>query len=71
MELSFYYKYKMPMYGEDGVYIILEHSGISDTLLFLGAGGALPENNLRTPQVYIESDWAKYSININEVLVQE
>jgi len=24
MELSFYYKYKMPMYGEDGVYIILE-----------------------------------------------
>ena len=69
-ELSFQYKYKMPMYGEDGVYFIMDHDTISDTLLFLGAGGALLSDIGRPdPEVYIESDWAEYSLEMDEILL--
>jgi len=71
MELAFYYKYKMPMYGNDGVFIIFESQSISDTLLFLGAGGALPENNSRLPEVYIEGDWAEYVLNFSDIMVHD
>jgi len=71
MELAFYYKYKMPMYGNDGVFIVFESPEISDTLLFLGAGGALPNNNSRLPEVYIESDWAEYVLNFNDIMVND
>ncbi|MCD4819913.1 MAG: T9SS type A sorting domain-containing protein [Candidatus Cloacimonetes bacterium] len=66
MMLEFPYKYKMPMYGEDGVYFILNQGTKSDTILFLGAGGALE----RTPYVYIENDWEYYSFELDEILTQ-
>ncbi len=62
--ISFQYRYKMPMYGKDGVYLILDTDSQSDTLLFLGAGGALLSNTREDAQVYIESDWAEYRLNI-------
>jgi hypothetical protein len=68
MEINFQYKYKMPMYGNDGVYLLLETENIIDTLLFLGAGGALPID-IRTPQTYIESDWAEYQLNLDEIML--
>ena len=71
MQLSFWYKYKMPMYGEDGVYFIMEYENEVDTLLFLGAGGALPADSDRDPLVYIESDWAEYIINLDETLIED
>lgn len=69
-ELSFQYKYKMPMYGEDGVYITLNYGSERDTLIFLGAGGALPDDR-PVPQAYIECDWAEYSLNLDEILVNQ
>ena len=69
-ELSFQYKYKMPMYGEDGVYITLNYDSECDTLIFLGAGGALPDNR-PIPETYIEADWAEYSFDLDEILVDE
>ena len=69
MELNFQYKYKMPMYGNDGVYVILETDNITDTLLFLGAGGALPADT-RTPQTYIASDWAEYRLSLDEIMLE-
>ena len=69
MEMSFQYKYKMPMYGTHGVFVTLETASRSDTLIFLGAGGALT----REDEEYeiIESDWAEYRINLDDFLVNE
>ena len=64
LNISFQYKYKMPMYGEDGFYLLFESGSVVDTLLFLGAGGALPKD------AYIESDWAEYNINLDETLLE-
>lgn len=64
--ISFQYRYKMPMYGKDGVYFILQKESILDTLLFLGAGGALPKDLRDNPLVYIESDWIQYNLDIAE-----
>ncbi|MCD4828159.1 MAG: T9SS type A sorting domain-containing protein [Candidatus Cloacimonetes bacterium] len=63
--IAFAYRYRMPMYGMDGVYLLAEHSGTQDTLLFLGAGGALPPGD-RDPLVYIESGWAPYEVVLDE-----
>ncbi len=68
LEVLFQYKYKMPMYGNDGVYVLLETENTVDTLLFLGAGGALLETE-RTPQIYIESDWAEYQLSLDDILL--
>ncbi len=68
-ELSFQYKYKMPMYGDDGVFIIYETDTFADTLLFLGAGGALDDRDRPVPQVYIEGDWAEYRIDLSDHLI--
>lgn len=68
MEIEFQYKYKMPMYGKDGVYIILQREELADTLLFLGAGGALHQNQ-RDPLTYIESDWAEYLLLLDEIML--
>jgi hypothetical protein len=65
MELSFKYRYKMPMYGEDGFYVRLLSETRVDTLIFLGAGGALPPENKDGD--YIESDWKGYSLNIEDL----
>ncbi len=69
-EIGFQYKYKMPMYGNDGVFFILETDETADTLLFLGAGGALYDKGRPAPEVYIEGDWAEYSIDPSDYLVE-
>ena len=73
LELSFNYKFKMPMYGNDGVFFILEYNDVVDTLIFLGAGGALPNDNgrSRTPETYIEGDWVEYNLNLDELILDE
>jgi len=71
MEISFWYKYKMPMYGNDGVYFTLNYENESDTLIFLGAGGALPENERPLPEIYIESDWAEYNLDLDETVLND
>jgi len=67
--LDFQYRYKMPMYGKDGVYFILETETTVDTLIFLGAGGALEVE--RNPEVYIEGSWELYNINLAEAVSSE
>ena len=51
------------MYGQDGVYILLNIESHIDTLLFLGAGGALSK------YPYIESDWAEYNLNFDKIIL--
>ena len=68
-DIRIQYKYKMPMYGNDGVFFILETEETSDTLLFLGAGGALADRGRPAPEVYIEGDWAEYCIDPSDYLV--
>ncbi len=67
-DISFQYKYKMPMYGDDGVFVVFETEAMMDTLLFLGSGGAL-EGGRPAPEVYIEGDWSEYRFNPNEMLL--
>lgn len=65
MELKFKYRYKMPMYGEDGFYVRLLSETNTDTLIFLGAGGALPPED--SDDCYIEAGWNQYSLNIADL----
>ena len=57
----------------DGVFFILEYNNVVDTLIFLGAGGALPNDNgrSRTPETYIEGDWVEYDLNLDELMLDE
>jgi len=68
-EVSFDYYYRMPMYGVDGVFFLCEHGDTVDTLLFLGAGGALPRRS-NIVYEYIESDWAHYSLLLEQVTAE-
>jgi hypothetical protein len=43
--------FQVPIYGSDGIYVIIVHSSGSDTLDFLGTGGALGGGRA------IEGDW--------------
>ncbi|OGC41851.1 hypothetical protein A2Y85_03355 [candidate division WOR-3 bacterium RBG_13_43_14] len=56
--LSFYRWLSVPLYGSDGIYVIVTGNGINDTLDFIGTGGALEERA-------IQSDWMeeKYSLS--------
>jgi len=67
--LDFQYRYKMPMYGKDGVYFVLETETTADTLIFLGAGGALDVE--RNPEVYIEGNWDLYTLDVAEAITSE
>jgi hypothetical protein len=71
LELSFSYKFKMPMYGNDGVFFLLEYNDVVDTLIFLGAGGALPDGDRPVPNIYIEEDWVEYNLNLDEMMLDE
>ncbi len=71
MELSFCYKYKMPMYGNDGMFFTLNYEYEIDTLIFLGAGGALQESGRPSTQIYIENDWAEYNLDLDESILHE
>lgn len=55
--LSFYRWFHVPLYGTDGIYVIVMGNGIQDTLDFIGTGGALDGRA-------IQSDWfnEKYSL---------
>jgi hypothetical protein len=55
--LSFYRWLHVPLYGTDGIYVIVMGNGIQDTLDFIGTGGALDGRS-------IQSDWfsEKYSL---------
>jgi hypothetical protein len=70
LTLSFMYKYKMPMYGEDGfsVYVVTDDS--QERLIFLGSGGAL-ENQDKDPEDLISGDWAEISLNLSDLLLNE
>ena len=48
--LKFYRWFQVPIYGMDGIYVIVMHNNISDTLDFIGTGGALRQRP-------IQSDW--------------
>ena len=69
--LSFQYKFKMPMYGEDGFMLKYVTDSYEENIVFLGSGGALNSDNERPPSnVYIEADWAYYEFNLEDILVQ-
>lgn len=68
--LSFMYKYKMPMYGEDGFSIFVVTDEIEERIIFLGSGGAL-DNRDRDPNDYIFNDWAEYSLNLGDILLEK
>lgn len=48
--LRFYRWFHVPLYGTDGIYVIIMGDGIADTLDFIGTGGALDGRG-------IHSDW--------------
>lgn len=48
--LKFYRWFQVPIYGSDGIYIIVMHNSLADTLDFIGTGGALKQRP-------IQSDW--------------
>jgi hypothetical protein len=47
---KFYRWFNVPIYGRDGIYVIVIHNGNEDTLDFIGTGGALKKRE-------IQSDW--------------
>jgi len=55
--LKFYRWFHVPLYGTDGIYIIIMGNGYTDTLDFIGTGGALDGRG-------IQSEWfeEKYSL---------
>uniref|UniRef100_A0A7V1EI97 T9SS type A sorting domain-containing protein n=1 Tax=candidate division WOR-3 bacterium TaxID=2052148 RepID=A0A7V1EI97_UNCW3 len=48
--LKFHRWFQVPIYGSDGIYIIVMHNSQADTLDFIGTGGALKQRP-------IQSDW--------------
>lgn len=55
--LRFYRWFNVPIYGTDGIYVIIQHHDGADTLDFIGTGGALKQRP-------IQSNWfeEKYSL---------
>lgn len=68
--LSFMYKYKMPMYGQDGFSIFVVTDDFAERIIFLGSGGALDKAD-RDPDDFIQSDWAEYSLNLGDLLLNK
>ncbi len=60
-ELSFWRWFHVPIYGVDGIYVILRRqNGTSDTIDFIGTGGALDEKS-------IQSNWFKESYSLKRI----
>ncbi|UCC12164.1 MAG: T9SS type A sorting domain-containing protein [candidate division WOR-3 bacterium] len=57
--LRFYRWFHVPLYGTDGIYVIIMGDGIADTLDFIGTGGALDGRG-------IHSDWFAQSYSLAE-----
>ncbi len=70
INISFKYKYKMPMYGQDGFSIYVLTDEIEERIIFLGSGGALGSNT-RDPEDFIFSDWAEYSLTLGDLLLDK
>ncbi|MDH4210708.1 MAG: C25 family cysteine peptidase [candidate division WOR-3 bacterium] len=51
--LNFMRWFEVPIYGSDGIYVIIVHGNGSDTLNFIGTGGALDSSRA------IQGDWFK------------
>ncbi|PID28142.1 MAG: hypothetical protein CSB55_06420 [Candidatus Cloacimonadota bacterium] len=62
--LEFDYKFKMPMYGNDGVFFLTTYPEKTDTLLFLGSGGALEYPAVT--EEYIYGDKTHYTFDISD-----
>ncbi len=56
VNLSFYYWYKFPNYGSDGMYVVIYEKGKEDTIDFIGSGGALYP---------IQDGWIKWEKDIH------
>ncbi len=59
--LSFYRWYSVPVYGADGLYVILQTENGEDTLDFIGAGGALGQD-----QGLLVSDWLRHFYDLSD-----
>jgi hypothetical protein len=57
--LKFYRWFNVPLYGTDGIYIIIMGDGFADTLDFIGTGGALGGRG-------ILSDWFEENYSLSE-----
>ena len=61
---SFYRWFHVPIYGVDGIYVIIIGNGFCDTLDFIGTGGALGGRP-------IQSDWFEESYSLSQYPVGE
>lgn len=50
--------FQVPIYGSDGIYVIIVHGGGSDTLDFIGTGGALGGDRA------LQSDWLEQAYSL-------
>jgi hypothetical protein len=66
--LSFWRWFRVPNYGVDGIYVIIERRQREDTLDFVGTGGALGDT---APTDIIESFWAQERYDLSFLGVGE
>jgi hypothetical protein len=60
--LSFYRWFSVPLYGADGIYVIITGDAFADTLDWIGTGGALKPSDTRG----IQSDWLVQQYSLGE-----
>jgi hypothetical protein len=66
--LKFWRWFSVPNYGVDGIYVVVVRPGSTDTLDFIGTGGALGQN----PGAFgIESDWYQQKYDLTHIPVGE
>ena len=58
--LEFMRWFEVPIYGSDGIYVIIVHGSGSDTLNFIGTGGALDSNRA------IQGDWFRDQYSLDQ-----
>ncbi|MEO0205733.1 MAG: hypothetical protein ABIL22_03540, partial [candidate division WOR-3 bacterium] len=59
--LRFYRWFSVPIYGTDGIYVIVMHNNVADTLDFIGTGGALEQRPIQSnwfEEKYLLSDYS-------------
>jgi len=57
--LKFYRWFHVPLYGTDGIYVIIMGNGYTDTLDFIGTGGALEDRG-------IQSEWFEEKFSLDQ-----
>uniref|UniRef100_A0A7C4CDE7 T9SS type A sorting domain-containing protein n=1 Tax=candidate division WOR-3 bacterium TaxID=2052148 RepID=A0A7C4CDE7_UNCW3 len=62
-QLRFFRRFDVPIYGADGMFVILVTAGKEETLDFIGSGGALRLNSGTTAGIV--SDWFEESYNLS------